>query len=108
MVLCRADESSTRRSRAHSGVVVVMTDVPMISLLSDDELDAVMGGDGRLFARIFQNTRGLDNIVDVVRHGRSARSAAARHGVSIAIAGASGAARSSAGGDGGTNTITDD
>jgi hypothetical protein len=83
-----------------------MTDVPMISLLSDDELDAVTGGccggGGKLVTRICQNSRGGDRIVHAGRRGHSA---SARRGESVAKAGAGGAARSANGGDGGKNKI---
>jgi hypothetical protein len=74
--------------------LVVMADFPMISPLSDAELDAVAGG-----LRIRQNARGGDSIA-IGGNGGNAT------GGLLATGGIGGAATAAAGGLGGDNTIT--
>jgi hypothetical protein len=90
-----------------------MTDSPMISPLSDSELDAVTGG-GRHYSRttggttgggtagrsIIQNARGGDSISTGGAGGNASASTGAATG------GVGGASTAAAGGIGGTNTIT--
>jgi len=89
-----------------------MADFPMISPLSDAELDAVTGGtdgggdggggttpSGRI-TRIRQNARGGDSI-SVGGDGGAANAT-----TGAALGGIGGASTAAAGGAGGTNTIT--
>ena len=84
-----------------------MADFPMISPLSDTELDAVTGGttdgggtaSGRI-TRIRQNARGGDSI-SVGGNGGAANAT-----TGAATGGVGGASTAAAGGIGGTNTIT--
>jgi hypothetical protein len=89
-----------------------MADFPMISPLSDAELDAVSGGveeisgSGSSIIRILQNSRvGIDSIVRGNNGTATTTTSAgsANAGVSAAVGGAATAA---AGGIGGTNLIT--
>jgi hypothetical protein len=73
-----------------------MAEFPMISPLSDLELDAVTGGN----RSIRQNARGGDS----VSYGGNGGDATTT-GVGAATGGAGGASTSAAGGIGGTNTI---
>jgi hypothetical protein len=77
--------------------LVVMADFPMISPLSDADLDAVAGG-----LRIRQNARGGDSIA----WGGNGGDATAAGVGGVATGGAGGLATSAVGGVGGTNTIT--
>jgi hypothetical protein len=77
-----------------------MSDVPMISLLSDDELDAVTGGG----LSVRQNARG-GNSVAIARRGGDAEAEAGDFGSADATGGIGGFAESGPGGAGGTNTI---
>ena len=80
-----------------------MSDVPMISLLSDDELDAVTGGNLRVSVR--QNARGGDSVAFAGRGG-DAEATSGAGGTATATGGVGGFAESGPGGAGGTNTIT--
>jgi hypothetical protein len=80
--------------------VVVMTDFPMISPLSDTELDAVTGGT-TAGIHIRQNARGGDSISYGGNGG-----AATTTGAGAATGGAGGASTAAIGGAGGHNTIT--
>ena len=62
-----------------------MTDVPMISLLSDDELDAVTGGT----YRVRQNARGGDSIA-FARRGGDATATSGAGGTATATGGEGG------------------
>ncbi len=77
-----------------------MTDFPMISPLSDLELDAVTGGNNNYYVKIRQNARGGDSTALGGNGGN------ATTGTGAATGGAGGAATSGVGGAGGTNTIT--
>jgi len=78
-----------------------MTDFPMISPLSDLELDAVTGGNyNTYYVHIRQNARGGDSTAQ----GGSGGNATATTGA--ATGGVGGAAAAAAGGAGGTNMIT--
>jgi len=86
-----------------------MVDHPIVTLLSDTELDVVTGGGKRFGFYIRQNAQGLDgvafgangadrdNAISIVTDNAS--------GVGAAIAGVGGVATSRPGGNGGTNTI---
>ena len=87
-----------------------MADFPMISPLSDTELNAVTGGTGGTtdgggtasgrITRIRQNARGGDSI-SVGGDGGAANAT-----TGAALGGIGGASTAAAGGAGGTNTIT--
>jgi hypothetical protein len=84
-----------------------MANFPMISPLSDLELDAVTGGTGgNPFhpndTSIRQNARGGDS----VSYGGNGGAATASGVGGTALGGAGGASTAAAGGIGGTNTIT--
>jgi len=80
-----------------------MTDFPMISPLSDLELDAVTGGNyyyNNYYVHIRQNARGGDSTA------LGGNGGTATTGTGAATGGAGGAATSGVGGAGGMNTIT--
>jgi len=77
-----------------------MTDFPMISPLSDSELDAVTGGTFGRLVSIRQNARGGDS----VSFGGNGGNATA--GTGAATGGVGGASTAAAGGAGGSNTVT--
>ena len=89
-----------------------MADFPMISPLSDAELDAVTGGTGGTtdgggtasgrITRIRQNARGGDSI----SFGGNGGNATASGVGGVATGGAGGVSGSAVGGAGGTNSIT--
>jgi len=76
-----------------------MTNFPMISPLSDTELDAVTGG---CLVGAYQNAKGHDMIV--LSQGGNGGNATA--GTGAATGGAGGASTAAAGGIGGTNRVT--
>jgi hypothetical protein len=78
-----------------------MTDFPMISPLSDAELDAVAGGNLSSI-HIRQNARGGDS----VSYGGNGGDATASGVGGVATGGAGGVSTAGAGGIGGKNTIT--
>jgi len=79
-----------------------MTDFPMISPLSDLELDAVTGGNYNYCVHIRQNARGGDSTA----LGGNGGNANATGVGGVATGGVGGVATAAAGGAGGTNTIT--
>jgi hypothetical protein len=79
-----------------------MSDVPMISLLSDDELDAVTGG-GNLRVRVWQNASGGSSFAFAGRGG-PAEAESGAGGTATATGGAGGSATSGPGGAGGIAT----
>jgi len=79
-----------------------MTDFPMISPLSDLELDAVTGGNNNYYVQIRQNARGGDSTA----LGGNGGNATTGTGVGVATGGVGGVATAAAGGAGGRNMIT--
>jgi len=78
-----------------------VVDHPMVTLLSDTELDVVTGGGKRFGFYIRQNARGLDRVA----FGANGADRDNASGVGAAIAGVGGVATSGPSGNGGTNTI---
>jgi len=101
-VLCRRGESLNTAPDlgAYLEEVAAMTDFPMISPLSDLELDAVTGGNNNYYVQIRQNARGGDSTA------RGGNGGTATTGTGAATGGVGGAATAAAGGAGGMNTIT--
>jgi len=79
-----------------------MTDFPMISPLSDSELDAVTGGTYGRRVSIYQNARGGDSL----SQGGNGGNASATGVGGVATGGAGGVSTAAAGGIGGTNRVT--